>query len=241
MVAEYSYNAWGEILSATGTMAAINPLRYRGYYYDSESGLYYLKSRYYDPALCRFINADGLASTGQGFTGTNMFAYCLDNPVNGVDEEGYTGKDVLYTFEETRYGGELAVYMVLLSATAFASQRQRISSSINTSFAKSQFRTYRTGRETHHLVAKGAKNAEYAKEVLESVGISINSPENLLSIKTGLHRRIHTDLYYGWANSVVISAYKHAGSDPTKQKEAVYSALYIIKGFVRFLDSIAPF
>ena len=64
-VAEYSYNAWGKVLSATGTMAAINPIRYRGYYFDSDSGLYYLKSRYYDPNLQRFINSDDIASTGQ--------------------------------------------------------------------------------------------------------------------------------------------------------------------------------
>ena len=86
--AEYSYNAWGQVISAAGTLAAINPIRYRGYYYDKESGLYYLKSRYYDPQICRFINADGMASTGQGFLGTNMFAYCGNDPVNRLDSTG---------------------------------------------------------------------------------------------------------------------------------------------------------
>ena len=86
--ASYTYNAWGEILSATGDMADINPLRYRGYYFDSDTGLYYLKARYYDPQLCRFINSDELASTGQGVTGTNMFAYCLNNPVPTKDTQG---------------------------------------------------------------------------------------------------------------------------------------------------------
>ena len=68
-VASYAYNPYGKILSAEGTMAETNPLRYRGYYYDNESGLYYLQSRYYDPAVCRFVNADGYASTGQGVLG----------------------------------------------------------------------------------------------------------------------------------------------------------------------------
>ena len=86
--ASYTYNAWGEILSATGDMADINPLRYRGYYFDSDTGLYYLKARYYDPQLCRFINADGYASTGQGILGSNMFAYCKNNPVNKYDPNG---------------------------------------------------------------------------------------------------------------------------------------------------------
>ena len=73
------------ILDATGTLADLNPIRYRGYYYDTESRLYYLRSRYYDPALCRFINADSIASTGQGFLGANMFAYCRNKPVSRVD------------------------------------------------------------------------------------------------------------------------------------------------------------
>ena len=86
--AEYVYNAWGEIISATGAMAGINPLRYRGYYYDTETGFYYCKSRYYDPELCRFISFDSVAVTGQGFTGSNMFVYCLNNPVNRTDDCG---------------------------------------------------------------------------------------------------------------------------------------------------------
>ncbi|MBE6990664.1 MAG: RHS repeat-associated core domain-containing protein, partial [Ruminococcaceae bacterium] len=58
----YTYDAWGNLLSVTGDMAdglgALNPLRYRGYVYDTETGLYYLGSRYYNPAWGRFINAD---------------------------------------------------------------------------------------------------------------------------------------------------------------------------------------
>ena len=88
-VANYRYNAWGEILESSGTMASINPLRYRGYYYDTETGFYYLQSRYYDPVNCRFISADGYASTGQGFLGYNMFAYCNNNPVMCSDSSSH--------------------------------------------------------------------------------------------------------------------------------------------------------
>ena len=86
-VATYEYDAWGNV-SSSGRLAEINPLRYRGYYYDNETGFYYLQSRYYDPANRRFINADVYASTGQGFVGTNMFAYCVNNPVFLTDEDG---------------------------------------------------------------------------------------------------------------------------------------------------------
>ena len=56
--------------------------------YDQETGLYYLESRYYNPKIGRFLNADAYAATGQGFTGNNMFAYCLNNPVNLRDKIG---------------------------------------------------------------------------------------------------------------------------------------------------------
>ena len=88
-MASYTYNAWGEIVASSGSMANINPLRYRGYYYDTETGFYYLQSRYYDPANHRFINADCYASTGTGFLGYNMFAYCNNNPVSSTDSSGY--------------------------------------------------------------------------------------------------------------------------------------------------------
>ena len=65
-------------------------LHYRGYYYDTETGFYYLQSRYYDPEIGRFINADSYTSTGQGFLGYNMFAYCLNNPVCRKDILGET-------------------------------------------------------------------------------------------------------------------------------------------------------
>ena len=67
---EYIYNAWGELLGITGsmrlTLGLVNPLRYRSYVYDHETGLYYLQSRYYDPKIGRFISADDYISTGQG-------------------------------------------------------------------------------------------------------------------------------------------------------------------------------
>ena len=92
VVVGYSYDAWGNILTVTGSMAAtlgkLNPLTYRGYVYDWETGLYYLQSRYYNPERGRFINSDVFASTGQSFTGNNMFVYCGNNPVSRIDESG---------------------------------------------------------------------------------------------------------------------------------------------------------
>lgn len=89
-VVSYTYDPYGKVLSATGTLAEVNPLRYRGYVYDSETGFYYLQSRYYDPTICRFINADSYVSTGQGFLGHNMFSYCRNNPASRKDTLGTT-------------------------------------------------------------------------------------------------------------------------------------------------------
>ena len=84
-VVTYTYDAWGKILSVTGTAAntigRYNPFRYRGYYYDNETGFYYLNSRYYDPSVGRFINADGYINANGDLIGFNMFAYCINNPV----------------------------------------------------------------------------------------------------------------------------------------------------------------
>ena len=92
LAASYDYDAWGNCTVYDSSDAAIgdlNPLRYRGYYYDAETGFYYLQSRYYDPAICRFINADAYATTNAGsFLSCNMFAYCGNNPVNRADQSG---------------------------------------------------------------------------------------------------------------------------------------------------------
>ena len=72
----------------SGTVGQKNPLRYRGYYFDYETLFYCLDSRYYDPFVGRFVNADGYMSTGQGVLGYNMFAYCLNSPIILEDSTG---------------------------------------------------------------------------------------------------------------------------------------------------------
>ncbi len=90
IVASYQYDAFGNctITRDDAGIAALNPIRYRGYYYDSETGLYYLQSRYYNPQVGRFLNADGFVTTGQGVLSYNMFAYCQNNPVMFSDPSG---------------------------------------------------------------------------------------------------------------------------------------------------------
>ena len=92
-VASYVYDAWGNIKDTKGEpkIREINPIRYRGYVYDTETSLYYLQSRYYDPFTGRFLNADIYcdANTGTSLS-TNMFAYCENNPVQYKDSNGHS-------------------------------------------------------------------------------------------------------------------------------------------------------
>ncbi len=95
IVVEYGYNAWGENCSLSYYMdfehiAKANPFRYRGYYYDTETEFYYLNSRYYDPQVKRFINADSISYLGANgdLQAYNLYAYCSNNPVMYVDPNG---------------------------------------------------------------------------------------------------------------------------------------------------------
>jgi len=98
--AQYKYDSWGNVLSVTDEngnaitsathVGNLNPFRYRGYYYDTESGFYYLMSRYYDPVTHRFINADTYDTllSDENLSNKNLFSYCGNNPVNNSDPTG---------------------------------------------------------------------------------------------------------------------------------------------------------
>ena len=98
-VAEYAYNAWGKILKVTNytddNIGTINPIRYRGYYYDTETNLYYLETRYYDPETGRFISADNTKYLEpEVISGLNLYAYCYNNPVIYRDSTGNSAEVV---------------------------------------------------------------------------------------------------------------------------------------------------
>jgi len=84
----YVKDANGANITSENHIALLNPFRYRGYMYDEETCFYYLRTRYYDPYIGRFLNADGYVSTGTGLDGYNMFAYCGNNPINRKDPTG---------------------------------------------------------------------------------------------------------------------------------------------------------
>ena len=101
-MASYTYDAWGnESYTYSSGVGAENPFRYRGYYYDNETGFYYLQSRYYDPEICRFISADNLEllpALSQTAGQLNLYAYCNNNPVMYTDPTGEFWDTVLDLF-----------------------------------------------------------------------------------------------------------------------------------------------
>ena len=118
----YIYDSWGNTLSvqdangneitSPNNMGNLNPFRYRGYYFDSETGLYYLQSRYYDHQTCRFVNADTtdvLSATPMALTDKNLYAYCDNNPVVRIDCGGDFWETV---FDVISLGVSIAVVCV---------------------------------------------------------------------------------------------------------------------------------
>lgn len=113
-VVEYSYDVWGNIRNIFGSMASTlgqdNPIRYRGYYYDNETKLYYVLSRYYSPELCRFINPDSISLVGVSpmtLTDKNLYAYCDNNPVMRKDIEGDIWVTTVLIGLATQYLGDV--------------------------------------------------------------------------------------------------------------------------------------
>ena len=116
VVVEYKYDAWGnheaEVASEDYvTLANLNPFRYRGYYYDSETDLYFLQTRYYDPEVVRFISRDSIEyADPETICGLNLYAYCGNNPVMNVDPMGNAWWDWL--------AGALAIVGIALVVAA---------------------------------------------------------------------------------------------------------------------------
>lgn len=152
--AEYVYDAWGNILSETGDpiIRNLNPFRYRGYVYDTETNFYYLQSRYYDPSAGRFINADEIKYISPDeMLSSNLFTYCSNNPVNYVDLNGMFYQKIYL------YGNGIASYFVELNISSWK---------IDISFGMESFKNVQIGVSWD--VGEQIKNAicEIAKSYL---------------------------------------------------------------------------
>ena len=264
-VVEYTYDSWGKQLSCTGTLATtlgvLNPFRYRGYVYDEETGFYYLKSRYYDPETCRFISADVLLSTGQGVLGNNAYVYCGNNPALLCDETG--SSFTITIFGVTLSAGEVALLIILTTiyfdlllnrdqslpyvvAGATIEGINSLLSGISSYLTdladridESSRRKYSGRHELHHVVMRTSTDEfmTHARERLYELQIPIDSPDNLVSISTALHKPLHTRIYKVLIGIGVELAYQ-SGDTIEMKRQAVIGFLRSVKGILKAASNI---
>ena len=216
-VVEYIYNAWGEVTTkylTTQSLTALyqNPFRYRGYYYDTITGFYYVSSRYYDPEIGRWLNADGYVSTGQGILSNNMFAYCENNSVNKIDPAG--------NFALTATLGGIALWKIgtaiIGAVTAFivvdtivknpptlpviSTPKIEAKPKSETKEKTEDIVSSRPRRDpVHHIVAKADFRAAESRKILMDVGIDpITDPRNLVILPQRYHALLHTAAYHNY-------------------------------------------
>ena len=125
LVVEYKYDAWGKptlvrtLTTADEALAELNPFRYRGYVYDEETGLYYLRSRYYSPDILRFVKEDDFIFPVGGVLESSLYGYCLNNPIRLVDP---TGRFVMLGMEVVQWPSAIPAPAPSISCLLYTSR-----------------------------------------------------------------------------------------------------------------------
>ena len=216
-IVSYTYDSWGRLLSTSGSAAETigqkNPFRYRGYYYDAESGWYYLNSRYYDPEVGRFINADGYVKTpSDSLLSTNMFVYCENNPLNKFDPTGNfaitatLGGIALWKIGVAIIGAITALIVgdtLVKNPPTFPTISIPKKETTPGSEAKEKTKDIVSPKPrrdpVHHIVAKADPCAAESRKILRDVGIEpVTDPRNLVILPQSYHVSLHTTAYHNY-------------------------------------------
>ena len=239
LVTSYRYDAWGNPVSVTGSMAStlgeINPIRYRGYYYDTETGFYYLQSRYYDPVVGRFISPDDRLGANQDIFSNNLFSYCSNNYVNYWDPAGKAKAEINILSFIASYGlgisgkaliAKLTTYamavfpyliwgivaVVAVAATAYLAYNAYLNSTKTLSDVKAKEPpSYEKVYRMAYLTNKGELKTDYKKMTyLEAVAyLSLSSTIDLNNQKYGKTWGVYTNKQsYAKALAVAFGCYK---------------------------------
>ena len=195
-VARYVYDAYGnhKILLDTNGIGTLNPIRYRGYYYDVETGLYYLINRYYDPEIGRFISPDNINYLQPDIIGgINLYSYCLNNPCNKIDVNGFYPVDACYpnTLEDLYSLMSFAAEFSIGSALATASWS-----------AKAAVRPNNIGPGTfkNQVTERLSQISKYSKLLSK-----VSSIASIASIGVSVYERVQIDIARNYSTDRIIS------------------------------------
>ena len=256
----YYYDDFGNT-TAKGNFQ--NEICYTGGIYDDTTGLYYLNARYYSPEDGNFMSQDTYRGEYTNPSTLNFYGYCGGNPINYVDPSGHFaisivvfGKLIIATgivgvIYQNRKSIERG-FKALAHSISNRYRRETLrSKTLIHSFVSAYIKSitkvrvrpkYRSSYENHHIVAKKAHRVKKSKEYLRKVGIGINSYRNIVRIKTGLHRRLHTKAYYEYVNLMVGTTYKaNKYNRPSVRKSAMEGTLQRIKKLLSLLSEKSPF
>ena len=264
---KYTYDAWGKVLSTTGSLAStlgtVQPFRYRGYVYDVETGLYYLRSRYYRPELCRFVSADELIKG-------NLFCYCHNNSIIFYDTSGDEAVAIpqsdptfwFFLYEGLKIVGQgiskgsfaIGVFFtIVLPPSSTANDEEWDESSFyeavtsHASFfalkaalerAKDKANSYvknpKYDTNDHHIVAQTANDARRSREILLTNGLSIDADYNKVTVSTKMHMFMHTKIYYKAVEDLLEFSLTLIGTP----RRNIITTLSIIKGLISEIDDL---
>ncbi|MGE5661899.1 MAG: RHS repeat-associated core domain-containing protein [Ignavibacteriales bacterium] len=208
LVGTYTYDAWGKILSANTASSTSdpngiltkNPFRYKGYYYDRETGYYYLQSRYYNPGLGRFLNADAILGEMGDLLGNNLFIYCQGNPIMYIDTTGYQPKPE--KIEDMSIGG--ADPFILIDGTVRtirnAIRAYRISKAVDRVIYKivnkGGSEVVAKPNQLHHFATnKSIKYTSQFEEITKKYGLDLDDAWNKEFMP---HQGRHPNAYHDW-------------------------------------------
>ena len=258
IVTTYLYDAWGNPIptdeSSDSEVGRINPFRYKSYYYDSETRLYYLRSRSYDPAVGRFLNADAVEYLGATRTllSFNLFAYCENNSVNNSDLYGNFVLEATLIYEllftSVMIIGFLFVVLPKIQRLwnslvntlcetnrIIAKEIKSLSVTIYNSMIKARSYNKKEGYATHHVVLRNAQMCKEAINKMESVGIDRDDPINLIRVRTSLHVHLHTVSYKIGVRETIIAAYNR-GRTEVEKRAYIKNALDSIKKLISWAN-----
>ena len=239
LICRYDYDGYGNCTITnlgSDNIGEINPFRYRGYHYDSDSGFYYLNARYYDPQTGRFISPDEVEYLGAGGSvlSYNLFTYCENGPVNKEDKDGCASQTVSkqgiinYLFAIiTIYG--ITSYKALTVITEAIVKLlsyfvNGVEYTIKGIYSKVEavvrhlrdtittWKNYKYKSNVHHIVAQSAAAAAPARRIIWRVYKKTGTGARINKVKlhTAIHAHLHTMVYYSLINTLILGAYYSA-------------------------------